>query len=330
MKRMFVALLCAGMLFAPSLLKAALVDRVVAVVNDEPITLSELNAEGKDFFQQIIEKTPPAELEGALTRARREVLSSLINQRIAAQKAAELGVEVSEQEVDEAYDKVVSGNRMSRREFQRQLAASGRSEQGPRPAIRAQILRSKLVSMEVRSRIVITDEKAREYYDHRYGPDRVSTGYHLLQMGFSWNKGARPADLGAEELAAAKAEARQRAEQVRAQAVAGGNFRELAKAYSDLPSAAEGGDIGTFKQDDMAPHMRETITELKPGEISPLVEIGSGYQFFKLLSTEAGEVAPFESVREEIRDLLYQQELEKQYEKWLKELREQAYIQELL
>ncbi len=329
MKRIVVALLLAGMLSVPSLLKAELVDRIVAVVNDEPITLSELNAEGRDFFQQIIDKTPPAELEGALARARREVLSSLINQRIAAQKAAELGVGVSDQEVDQAYDKVVNGNRMSRREFQRQLAASGRSEQGLRQAIRTQILRSKLVSMEVRSRIVITDEKVREYYDHRYGPERVATGYHLLQMGFSWNKGA-PAALGKEELAAAKAAARQRAEQVRARAVAGGNFRELAKAYSDLPSAAEGGDIGTFKQEDMAPHMRETIAALKPGEISPLVEIGSGYQFFKLLSTEAGEVAPLESVREEIRDLLYQQELEKQYDKWLKELREQAYIQELL
>jgi peptidyl-prolyl cis-trans isomerase SurA len=79
----------------------------------------------------------------------------------------------------------------------------------------------------------------------------------------------------------------------------------------------------------MAPAMRKAITGLKPGEVSTIVETPSGYQIFKLLSSQEGQIVtkvPYESVKEEIREILYRQEMQKLYKNWLEELRAQSYI----
>ncbi len=109
----------------------------------------------------------------------------------------------------------------------------------------------------------------------------------------------------------------------------GGNFKELARQYSDLPSAKDGGDIGIFQVKEMAPFMRNAIIGLKPGQISKIVETPSGYQFFSILSSQEGQIitkVPYESVKEEIREKLYQQEMQLLYKNWIEGIRDKAYL----
>ena len=116
---------------------------------------------------------------------------------------------------------------------------------------------------------------------------------------------------------------------MRSLALAGQDFKKLAHEYSDLPSAVDGGDIGVFKENEMAPAMRKAIIGLKPGEVSTIVETPSGYQVFKLLSSQEGQIVtkvPYESVKDEIREILYRQEMQKLYKNWLEELRSQSYV----
>jgi peptidyl-prolyl cis-trans isomerase SurA len=83
----------------------------------------------------------------------------------------------------------------------------------------------------------------------------------------------------------------------------------------------------------MSEDMKDVILKMQPGEISAIIEIGRAFQFFKLLSVRDGDIvvkAPYESVREEIRDILYRQEIEEQYKNWIKSLREESYIKILL
>ena len=130
-----------------------------------------------------------------------------------------------------------------------------------------------------------------------------------------------------------KEAAEENAKEIRARVLDGESFMELAKAFSNLPSARDGGDIGLFEKDEMAAYMKDVILAMHPGEISPIVETGNAYQFFKLLSVNEGDIvvkAPYESVREEIRDVLYRQKMEEQYNLWVKSLREEAYIKILL
>lgn len=306
---------------------AEIVDRVVAVVNEDAITLTELNREGEQYLRQVAAKTPAEKREAVLAKARQEVLSGLIDKTIALQKAAEMHITVSPEEVEAAITRILASNNRTVEDFRRDLVAMGITENQYRDSLRDQILKTKLINYEVRSKVVVIEDRIREYYDQNYTKEVTAGGYYILQMGFSW---VGSPDQTEQEL---KFSARSKAEAVRAQALEGENFRELAKQFSELPSAADGGDIGVLRKDEMAPYMREIIVPMKPGEVSPIVETDSGYQFFKLLSVKEGDIitqAPYDSVKEEIRDKLYQQEMDLQYKKWVTDLRAGAYIKELL
>jgi peptidyl-prolyl cis-trans isomerase SurA len=312
------------LLCLPVLAGAEMIDRVVAVVNNDVITLYELNQEGKELFKRIRSEAPEAQEQEALRRARQELLSALIDKKLIEQRAAELGISVSDKELDAAIDRILANNHVSREKFQRDLKLSGTSEEEYRDRLRTQILQSKLIGFEVRSRVVVTDAEIKKYYDQHFAEQGGGDGYHLLQMGFSWNeKGGSPT----------RSEAKERAEQIRSRVSEGQIFQELANAYSDLPSSVDGGDIGVFKKEEMAPYMREVVSDLQPGQVSPVVETQSGFQFFKLLSFKDGDMiqqATFESVKAELKEKVYQEEAEQQFQKWLEELRNQAYIKKLL
>jgi peptidyl-prolyl cis-trans isomerase SurA len=181
----------------------------------------------------------------------------------------------------------------------------------------------------VRSRIVIIEDDIKAYYEKEYILGKGENGYYILQMGFNWRNPGTLEVTGSDS----KEEVLKKAEEVREMVLAGESFRELAKTFSTLPSAADGGDIGLIKKDEMAAYMKDTILPMQPGEISQIIETGTTFQFFKLLSVTDGDVVikvPFESVKDEIRDILYNREMEEQYNVWVESLREKAYVKILL
>jgi peptidyl-prolyl cis-trans isomerase SurA len=317
-------------LIAPTLNAAQLVDRVVAVVNDDVITMSEVNDEGKGYFKKINEQAPPTQLEDALTRAREEVLGNLIDKKLIAQEAAKQGVSVSDEEVQAAAEQMLIGNKITREMLETQLGQMGMTYDAYLNTLHNQILQSKLVNYEIRSKIIITDDMILDYYDANYTRHVSDGGYYLMQMGFIWGTSDDNASVAVKY--ADKMDAKKRAERVHALVIGGQDFRSLAQKFSDLPSAADGGDLGVFQKDDMAPYMQDAILKLNPGEISEVIETPSGYQFFKLLSSQDGQIvvqASFGSVKEEIREKLYDQKLKEQFDEWVINIKEQAYIKKL-
>jgi len=317
-------------LFPQIPLAAQLVDRVVAVVNDEVITMSEVNDEGKGYFKKINEQAPPAQVEDALSRARQEILGNLIDKKLIAQEAAKQGVSVSETELQAATEQMLNKNNITIETLKTQLGQMGMSFDAYLDTLRNQILQTKLVNYEVRSKIIITDDMILDYYDTNYTKHVSGGGYYLMQMGFVWEKSGQKSTSA--EQYADKMEAQKRAERVHALVTNGQDFRSLAEKFSELPSAADGGDLGVFQKDEMAPYMQGAVLDLAPGAISDIVETPSGYQFFKLLSSQDGQIvvqASFESVKEEIRTKLYDQQLKGQFDEWVRNIKEQAYIKRL-
>jgi peptidyl-prolyl cis-trans isomerase SurA len=315
----------------PVLYSAQLVDRIVAVVNDDVITMSEVNEQGQGFFKKITEQAPSAQLEDALRRAREEILDNLIDKKLIAQEAEKQRVSVSEAEIEAAAEQMLIGNNITRDVLDAQLAQMGMSYDAYLDTLHNQILQSKLVNYEIRSKIIITDDMVLDYYDTHYTKHVSDGGYYLMQMGFIWGKGSAT-DASAPVKYADKMDAQERAERVHNLVVNGQDFRTLAQKFSDLPSAADGGDLGVFQKDDMAPYMQNAILKLSPGEISEVIETPSGYQFFKLLSSQDGQIvvqASFESVKEEIRNKLYEQELKGAFDEWVKNIKTKAYIKKL-
>ncbi|HIP83461.1 MAG TPA: hypothetical protein EYH19_07820, partial [Desulfocapsa sulfexigens] len=135
------------------LLAAQLVDRVVAVVNDEVITMSEVNDEGKGYFKKINDQAPPSQVEDALSRAREEILNNLIDKKLIAQEAAKKGVSVSQTEIQAATEQMLSKNNITKEMLLVQLETMGMNFDGYLDTLRNQILQSKLVNYEIRSKI---------------------------------------------------------------------------------------------------------------------------------------------------------------------------------
>lgn len=325
MKLFNALILIVCFLLSSNLASAELVDRIVAVVNDDVITFSDLNRQGESLFKRIIEQAPPQEVDKALLTARQEMLSRLIDKLIIEQRAGKFGISVSDEEIDGAIERILETNNRSRKDLDRDLKLMGTSEEEFRDSIKNQILHSKLISYEVSSKVVITEEKIKEYYNQHYVANNTANktteenSYHILQMGFTW------------EDEQDKEQAHNQAEAIRKMVLEGGDFMELAKKYSDLPSSADGGNLGICKKDELATYMRASCLILKPGDVSPVIETPAGYQFFKLADDGvAGKNRPYEEVKDEIKNILYDQEVEEQYQNWVTELRDQAYIKKLL
>lgn len=312
----------------PLYTSAEIVDKVVAVVNDDVITMSELEEEAAVLYRKIATSSSDMPLVEALEEARDHTLNRMIEQRLINQQAHKYNMAVTEQEIDSAYDKMRGGVSLSTTEFRQKLEESGTTEESYRNKLKSQILQNKILSYDVRSKVVITEEMVLDYYDENY-TSRVDKGsFYLLQMGFSWDNGLDdPA-----KLAANKKETRKKADRVYNLVKNGQDFKKLAKQFSDLPSAVDGGDIGIFTLDDMAPAMNAAVSKLNPGELSVIIETPDGYQFFKLLSGDDNAIvvtATFEAVKEEIKEKLYQEKLKEAFSEWVKKLKESAYIQKL-
>jgi len=314
---LLVAMLCRLAGAPPA--RAEIVDRIVAIVNDEVITLSEVNEAGKALFRRLAEEVDPKELPQALHQARQNVLEQLIEKTLLLQEAAKYGLTVSKDEVDAALERILRQNKATPEQFRAELARMGLTEAQYRETLRDRILSYKVINREVRSKIVIPESRIIDYYDTHYTKQVGEGGYYLLQIGVQWG----------DAVGRTKEEARALIEELRRRAVSGEDFKELARNHSDLPSAEDGGDIGVFTKEEMAGPMRQAVVGLEPGGITPVLETPVGFQILKLLSSQEGQIitkVPYESVKEEIRQTLYQEEMEKRLQSWLDEMRQKSYI----
>ena len=304
------------------------VDRVVAEVNNEVITLSEIEEEGKGLFRKIALEVPTQDRLSAIEQVRKDILRSMIDQKLIEQEAAKQGIMVTNEEIDLMIEQMLQASKITKEQLLDQLEENGVDEASYRSNVATQIYQNKLLNRDVRSKIVITEEAILDYYDTSYTKHIPEGGYYLLQIGIDWGE-TEGDDLAPGVIEQRKLSARQRAERVHKLARSGSDFKELARKFSDLPSAAEGGDIGVFEESEMASYMRSAVTSLNPGEVSAIIETPVGFQFFKLLSSKEGGIvtlAPYAQVKEEIRETLYNQELRKEFEEWIEEIRSEAYI----
>jgi peptidyl-prolyl cis-trans isomerase SurA len=302
---------------------ANVVDRSVAIVNDDTITLSEVNELGHSFFKKISAETPPDRLAEALYQARLTVIDKLIEKKLLIQEAKKLQIQVSEQDVDNAVQRILTNNKTTIEQFRKELHSMGMTEKQYRDELRDQILSSKLINYEVRTKVVIPEDKVLDYYHTHYTEEAEGGGYYLQQIGSLWDTPLADGSVATREAARTKIQKAHRLAQE------GKDFQELARQYSDLPTGKDGGDLGLFQKDELASSILQAITGLESGDISPIVESSNGYSFFKVVATEQGKAvtkAPYESVKDQIREKLAQQAMEARFKQWLKSIRDGAYI----
>jgi len=294
------------------------VERIVALVNNQVITLSELDEMGKPVLDQVRQTGLPAEREERLKKARREVLGHLIESKLLEEEMKKRKIEVPDRDVDAAIQDVLKSSNLTEDALKKTLAREGMTYASYRQKIRDELGKMRLVSREIKSKIVIEDEDVRKRYQEN--PEKYSEPLEvqIQQVFFPLPKNATN-----DQVAAVQREASTILERARR----GDDFTQLAKVYSRGPEASEGGVLGYFKKHELVREVEEAGFKLKPGEISDLVRSSAGFHILKVLDRKGGELRPFAEVQNRIREEAMQEESEKKFNEWMTDLKSKAYIE---
>lgn len=294
------------------------VDRIVAVVNQDIITLSELETAGKRFFEQVRQAALPSEREGKNKKAREEVLGQLIENKLLEQEIKNKKIEIAEREVDLAVEDIMTRNRIGENELKKILAKDGVTLSSYRESIRMDMGKMRLVNKEIKSKIVIQDEDVHKKYQEKLAEFTDPIEVKVQQIFWAIPPGSTEGEIKTLQ---------NEAQKILERAQKGEDFGELARNYSQGPEARDDGVLGFFKAKELKPELEEIAFRLKPGELSEVLRTPEGFHILRLLERKGGEIKPFSEMRKAILDEMTQKEAERQFQVWLKNLKSKAHIE---
>jgi peptidyl-prolyl cis-trans isomerase SurA len=292
---------------------ATVMDRVVAVVNNDAITLGELD-EAMAAAHADPRQAPPTNDE----QMRREFLNRFIETRLQLQEADREKITVDEAEIDEELlERIKKTGLKDIEEFKEALKGQGISYDSVRKRLRDNLKLAKVVRRKVTIRVSVTDSEIDRYLEENREKLETGLGYHARHILITPET---TTDAGWEA-------ARIRTQVVRDQLREGADFTELAKKFSADATAKDGGDLGTLKRGELSQEIESRILALKPGEVSEPYRSDLGFHIFRLESKEALEGDGLVRARQQIREILFRQKYEARLDAWLREIRERAVIE---
>jgi len=259
------------------------VDRIVAVVNKEVITASELS-EAVAGVQRQMRRQGTAPPERALLE--RQMLERMIVDRAQLQMARDRGIRIDELQLDRAVQRVAQNNNLSLAEFRRALERDGVPFQAWREELREQMMVNRLREREVDDRIQVSDTEIDLFLaELKSRPETGRVEYQLSHISVRV-----PEQADAERIEAARTRAQKAFDEARA----GGDFARVAASYSDAPDALQGGAIGWRGHDRLPELFSGTLAAMKPGDVSEILRSPAGFHVLKLHAVrgQALESAP--------------------------------------
>jgi peptidyl-prolyl cis-trans isomerase SurA len=322
LRNTIIILLSVTLLLSSSPAQGELLDRIVAVVNNDIITLSDLDEMYLPYANRIrADGYDPEQEKEFLFEARKEILNRFIEQKLADQEISAKKVRVSDDEVDNALERVKNENSCTEEELVKLLARDGYTLEQYKERLREQSLHAKLVNSEVKSKIVITENEIRDYYNKHKEIYKGKNRYYLRSILLKIS----PSDNEEHVLSVIK-----KGEGILKRIGEGLSFEDAAKEFSEAASAASGGDLGCFFLEELTPALKEALQELQPGGISPVLRTPAGIQIIKLVKKEEISGKSLEKAKAEIHQKLFQSVVDTKYKEWVQGLRERAYIKIML
>jgi peptidyl-prolyl cis-trans isomerase SurA len=293
----------------------SVMDRVICVVNNDAITLYELDEAEVHY---LYETKQQAMSEEARSQLRERLLQTIIENRIQLQQAEREKISVEDAEVQEQLGEIMKKVKAATpQDFEAVLNEQGLSLEGVKKRIREQILVQRLTRRKVALRISVTEQEIDRYLtDNR---EKLETGLTFQARHILFLPGP-----GRDE--EAWEAARRKAERVHALLLEGQDFSALAKEYSEDPSAKDGGNLGTLKRGELTPEIEQAILRLGAGESSAPVRSAVGYHLFHLDAKETLSGEALTQTRSQIRDILYREKYESRLREWLSEIKQRAII----
>jgi peptidyl-prolyl cis-trans isomerase SurA len=308
-------------LYAPLSTRAAetnIVDRIVAVVNDDIITQQDVETTMRPYLEKTKEEGFSPEMQRqAVARLRKDVLDTLIENKLTDQEVKRYKITVSEEEIDQQIAQIKRINSITDENIRAMLASRGMSMADYRNDIKGMLQRTKLVNREVTSRVVITKDEIKAYYEKNLAKYGGSRKYHL------WNLFAKlPRNASEGE----RQEAQARLKAALAEIKQGRSFEDLARSNGAGTGGLQGSDLGLFRAEELTPELREVVKTMPAGAVSPIVESEFGDQVVFVQQIVDAPGRPLSEVEPEIQETLYREVVDGKIKTWITELRRRSLI----
>ncbi|MBV8450799.1 MAG: peptidylprolyl isomerase [Deltaproteobacteria bacterium] len=279
------------------------VDSVVASVDGNPITNFDVQNPNASRMNSL------AGNNSANGADPNSTLKQLIAQQLLDAESQRYADRVDEAEVDRFIQQLEERNHLTDAQLRAQLQAQGSSYEAFRKNAFKQVETIEMVQREVREKIQVPDSEIEAYYKSHPEEFTISQEkYRLAQILI-----AVPADAPPDKAAAAQ----KQAGEVRAMAVKGKDFGELARQYSNDDSKTKGGELGEFSPDDLNDQIAAAVKQTKPGDIAPLVHTRFGFHIIKVEEHEEPGEQPLAAVRDQIHDKLASEQTKDRFDQWV-------------
>lgn len=294
------------LLLIPIAAHAKVIEQLIAVIDGEPYTLSNL----ENYAKTKMSRSFPTGDLGKINDSDREVLEQFITEKLVEAEIREGGIKITDEEVDQYIQQVKKSNRLSDDDLKTALGREGQTVDSYRASVKAELEKNELINRQVRKKVNITNEDVERYYkinskNFRAG-DRARLRHILLTL---------PEKASAEQIQATTGKTRELYERIKA----GEDFAQLAREFSQGAGNATGGDIGWVNRGTLIGGIEEVAFEkLSVGQVSEPFRTSMGIHIVKLEARESGNVLPLSTVAGKIKEELYAKALEERFGKWLK------------
>jgi peptidyl-prolyl cis-trans isomerase SurA len=284
-----------------------MINRIVATVDDDPITLYEVRSFGKVPGQRALFMPQ----EGTAGMSERDILDVLIMNKLVGKEVESQGLKAKDADIDNYIERIKAQGNLDDDQFQVALKNQGLSMDEYRKQIAQEIERALLVNREIGSRVNVTPQDVERYYKEHMSeyaqPEQVRVRHIFLPLS-----PVAPTDEEKATLA--------HMEDIRKRALAGEDFGQLADTYSRGPGVGQGGDLGYFKKGQMNKEIEDVAFTLKPGEVSQPFRTGAGVHLLKVEEhAQSGQQQLNDETTEEIKRKLYNDALRQRYDRWFQE-----------
>jgi peptidyl-prolyl cis-trans isomerase SurA len=298
-----------------------LVNRVVAVVDDEVVTQFEIDAISGPEIARVLQQEPEltaAERKKVAADIKNAVLQQIIEQKLIESEVQRLGIEVTEAEIDGHAENVKQSNNLSDEMLRQWLSQQGMTIEDFREKLKLDILRRRYVQFRLQDKVRIRDEDVRAYYENNPDEFAAEPVARIAEIRVNVPPEAEKGQL---ETAFAQING------IYEDLLAGGNFETFARERSQGSTAADGGLMGAFKiNTELKPVYRKAIASLENGKFSTIFRDDNGFFILKLIEKTSTGSIPFDQVTDRISTILRNQSTDKEMKQLGTELRKKSFV----
>lgn len=307
------AVLFLGIAVTPA--AGAIVEQIVAQVNSDIVTLTQLNREKDSLFQALRARYQGDELNKQFTELSKNVLPALIEELLLVQKAKDFGMaEDLDLEANAYLEDLMKRNNIPNLDaLKQEMQRSGMEYINYYENLKREILVNRIKGAIVRQKIKIMKGDLDSYYQEHLLEFTIPEKVELAEI-VVYKKDKKPEEVV------------RKINDVARELQAGQDFHALAKALSEGPTAAEGGNIGSFSLNTLSPAVAQAVAKLEPGQTSGIIDADFGSEIIRLVSRVQAQQRSLEDVRQEVEDKLFRTRLDPVMKDFLKELKQDAYI----